>query len=275
MLVVYIAVLFGIFRFRRVEYWKWVGILFVWMLGAGLLFSGGGTLQDPSGDGIIAHQIRVATNDGPGMAIFAIMFLIVYWGGAIWMLRKMYVAGKEVEQERLDREAETGEKVTGGRKLAEALAATVIIAIYIYFMFILPRTTEAPPPVVTTVPTTTAQTANRDADSDPIADELAQAAIEADKETPKRIDPITTLVSVTAADRELTYHYRISRRDASDDQLRRFVREHGVSQACKNPGMFQAMKDYQVAYHYSYMMPNATKPVVVDATYAECKSLGL
>jgi hypothetical protein len=273
MLLVYVAVLFGIFRFRSAEYWKRLGILFLWMLGAWFLFAGGGTLQNPSGDGLIAHQIRIATNDGPGMGIFAIVFIIVYWGGAIWMLRKMYQAGKEGEEERLDREAETGEEVPPGRKLAEAVGATATIAVYIYFMFILPRTTEAAPPVATTEPLT-AQSTTQDAGADPIATELAQAAADATREAPKRIDPITTLESVTASGRELTYHYRISRRDASDEALRKFVRKHGVTRACKNAGMLQAMKDYQVTYHYSYMMPNASRPVVVDATYADCQALG-
>ncbi|MFL6728118.1 MAG: hypothetical protein ACJ8FS_16630 [Sphingomicrobium sp.] len=268
MLLIYGAVLFGIFRFRSLEYWKLVGFLFAWMLGAQLLFAGGGTLQNPSGDGLIAHQIRVATNDGPGMGIFAIVFIIVYWGGAIWLLRRMWSVGKEGEEERLDREAEMGEEVSGGRKLAEALGATVIAAIYIYFVFILPRTTtEAAPPIVTST--------NGSEQTDPIADQLAQAAREATPTHPKRIDPITTLESVTADGRELTYHYRLSRRDASDDALRQFVRKHGVTLACKNTGMLAAMKDYQVTYHYSYMLPNAAKLVVVDATYDECKGLGL
>lgn len=47
-----------------------------------------------------------------------------------------------------------------------------------------------------------------------------------------------------------------------------------MTQACKNTAMLQAMKDYQVTYHYSYKMPNEAKPVVVDATYADCQALG-
>lgn len=265
MIIIYIAALFGIFRFRGREYWKWLAILFVWMLCAQLLFAGGGTLENPSGDGIIAHQIRVATQDGPGMGIFAIVFVIVYWGGAIWMLRKMWLVGKELEEERLDRDAETGEEVSTGRKVAETALATAIAAIYVYVAFILPSasTEAAPAPVVTAQP-------GREP-PDPIAAELSQAAAEATREAPQKIDPITTLERVTAEGRRLTYHYRISRRDASDEELREFVRKNGVVSACKNPEMAAAMKDYGVTYRYSYMMPNATQPVVVDATYADCQ----
>lgn len=124
MLIIYIAALLGIFWFRGHEYWKWVAVLFVWMLGAQLLFAGGGTLEDPSGDGLIAHQIRIATNDGNGMGIFAIVFIIVYWGGAIWLLRKMYLVAKRSGQ------------VSVGRKLAEAAALTVVAAVYVYSAFL-------------------------------------------------------------------------------------------------------------------------------------------
>lgn len=268
MLIIYVAALFGIFRFRGREFWKRFAILFVWMLAAQLLFAGGGTLENPSGDGLIAHQIRVATNDGAGMAIFAIIFIIVYWGGAIWILRKMWSVGKQLEEERLDREAETGEEVSLERKIGETVLATVIAAAYIYVAFILPRTdTEAAPAPIVTAP--------NENNVDPIAADLAQAASEASQGAPKRIDQITTLESVTAKGRQLTYNYRLSRRDATDEELRKFVRERGVVSACKNPDMLLAMEDYQVTYRYSYMMPNATNPVFVDATYSECQALGL
>lgn len=268
MLIIYVAAMFGFFRFRGREYWKWLAILFVWMLAAQLLFAGGGTLEIPSGDGLIAHQIRVATNDGPGMGIFAILFIIVYWGGAIWMLRKMWSVGNQLEEERLDREAETGDDVSSERKLGEAVLATMIAAIYIYLAFILPRTpAEAGP-----VPVVTSQT---ETDVDPIAAELTQAANDANRDAPKKIDEITTLESVTAEGRQLTYHYRLSRRDATDVQLRKFVRQHGVVSACKNPDMLRSMKDYQITYRYSYMVPSAPDPVFVDATFDECRAMGL
>ena len=268
MLIIYVAALLGIFRFRGREYWKWFGILFVWMLAAQLLFAGGGTLENPSGDGLIAHQIRVATNDGPGMGIFAIVFIMLYWGGAIWLLRKMWLVGKKLEEEQLDREAETGEEVGFERKVGETVLATVLAAIYIYVAFILPRTAAETAPVP--VDSSQAET-----DVDPIAAELSEAASEASREAPKKIDQITTLERVTAEGRQLTYHYRLSRRDATDEQLRKFVREHGVVSACKNPDMFRAMKDYQVTYRYSYTLPNAAEPVFVDATFSDCQILGV
>ena len=269
MLIIYVAALFGIFRFRGREYWKWLAILFAWMLSAQLLFAGGGTLEDPSGDGLIARQFRLATNDGPGMGIFAIAFIIVYWGGAIWLLRRMYLAGKQAEEERLGREGDTGEEVSIGRKVTEAAAATLIAAVYIDFAFVLPPSTaQSTLPAMTTVP-------SQPESGDPIAAELAQAADELNREGRMQIDPITTLERVTAEGRVFTYHYQISRREGTDEQLRDFVRQNAVSSACRDPDMMQAMKDYGVTYRYSYMMPNATDPLVVEATYSDCSSLGI
>jgi hypothetical protein len=135
MLIVYVAAMLGIIRFRSASYWKWVGILFAWMFGAQFLFAGGGTLENPSGDGLIAHQIRIASNDGPGMGLFALVFIIAYWGGAIWMMRKSYVAGKRFEEKSSEEHGSVG----AGRKVIEALALTVVGGIYIYVAFVLPQ----------------------------------------------------------------------------------------------------------------------------------------
>lgn len=77
MLIIYIAALLGIFRFRSLSYWKWIGFIFVWMFGTQLLFAGGGTLEDPSGDGFITRQVRIA-NNGPLMALFVVVVMIAY-----------------------------------------------------------------------------------------------------------------------------------------------------------------------------------------------------
>src|SRR6476469_9837578 len=114
MLLIYIAALAGILRFRSREYWKWVGILFAWMFGGQFLFAGGGTLEDPTGDGLITHQIRIATNDGGGMGIFAIVFLIAYWGGVVWIGGKLLVTAERVRQANLQREWDSGEPVSTG-----------------------------------------------------------------------------------------------------------------------------------------------------------------
>lgn len=142
MAIVIVAALLGIWRFRSPEYFKWLAILFVWMLAGTLLFSGGGTLQDPTGDGLITRQIRVATNDGAGMGIFAIVFIIVYWGGAIFFITRMVKAARRYkadEEAELDHPDYREEPDNGGRKTIETLGLLLASAVWIYFAFLMPR----------------------------------------------------------------------------------------------------------------------------------------
>ena len=156
-----------------------------------------------------------------------------------------------------------------GRKLAETAALTLITAAYVYVAFVAPRmVTQEPVSIIATRPAETEA-------SDPLVAILSQVANDLNRKGPQKLDPVTTLIGVSAEGRVLTYHYEMSRRDGTDEQLRAFVRKHTVPAVCQNPDMHQNMKDYGFTYRYSYMMPNADAPVVVDATYAECQSLGL
>src|SRR5262249_25798424 len=110
---------------------------------------------------------------------------------------------------------------------------------------------------------------------DPVARELSRVANEMKRKGPQKLDPVTTLIGASAEGRVLTYQYEISRREGTDEQLRAFFRKHMMPAACQNPDMSQNMKDYGITYRYSYKMPDADAPVIIDATYAECQSLGL
>jgi hypothetical protein len=105
LILVFIAFLAGIIRYRYWDYWKWALIMLAWVVVGPLLFAGDGTLENPNGDGILAHQVRVLTNDGPGMAVFGLAFLAVFYGGIIYFTRRMFLAVKqrrEPLQARLD-----------------------------------------------------------------------------------------------------------------------------------------------------------------------------
>lgn len=262
MLIIYIAAIFGIFRFRSRDYWKWLAILFVWMFSANFLFYAGGTLADPSGDGFITRHIRAATNDGPGMGIFAIAFIAVYWGGAIWIFRKMYLIGKQAEAHIRELEEETGEVVGMERKLAEVVLTSVVAAAYIYVAFIIPRQTAQ----LDENPSSVVEAGSKDL----IAEELLQAANEINRSTPQKIDEVTTLASVSTIGRMLTYHYEVSKSGIAAPQLREYIRDNAVRSACQDSNMRQAMKVHGVTYRYSYMLPGASEPIEVDATAKKC-----
>ena len=79
LMILFIAFLAGIIRCRYWTYWKWALIMLAWAIVAPVLFAVGGALEKAAGDGIISHQFRTATNDGPGMELFGLAYLLVFW----------------------------------------------------------------------------------------------------------------------------------------------------------------------------------------------------
>lgn len=282
MLLIWIAALFGVFRFRTLSYWRWIGIVFIWMIAANVLFYAGGTLQNPEGDGVITRMIRFSTNDGPGMAIFALVFLAVYYGGIIIMLRKAWSAGKEYEREGLEAEYEI-EDTPIARKAIDAVGITVVIATYVYFTMVLPArehqvsiAQSEPATVATSEPivvTGNASSSSKSSDIDPVEAELTTTAAALNRTLPQKVDQITTLERATVEGRVFTYHYRLSRRDAPDSALSKFIRKSVVPKACRDPRMRAGIKDYSIVYRYEYTLPNADNIISGDADWAACKSI--
>jgi len=89
LIVVVVAALFGIWRCRTADYFKWVAVLLVWMVVGTTLFSLGGTIADPRGDGLITRIVRRASENRADMGIYALSFLLLYWGGAAWFVTMM------------------------------------------------------------------------------------------------------------------------------------------------------------------------------------------
>jgi hypothetical protein len=153
--------------------------------------------------------------------------------------------------------------------VGELVIITLITAAYVYFVLVRPLL-----PVADTVRSVD-DPASREQAPDPIAHELSKIADQISRKGPQKLDPITTLTNASAEGRTLTYHYTIARRDVDDDGLKSFVRKTAIASACKNSDMYLSMKDYGVIFRYSYMMPNANRPVVVEGTFQECQALGL
>jgi hypothetical protein len=273
MLWVWVATLFGIFRFRGPAYWKWVGILIVWLLAASL-FRAGGTLEDPSGDGLITHQVRVMTNNGAGVALLGILFLIAFYGGIIFIARKLWEIGKEIEYGVLERGWEGDASVPLGRKLVEAVSVTLVAGAWAYVFMVLPAT-NARQPVPAAADSITPKVSSAPEPQDTVALELAASAAELNRDAPKKIDEITTLTSVTSAGRFLQYNYRISEKGSDIEQLRTSLRKNIVSLACKDFDAKRQMKEFGIAYRYIYELPDHKEPLIIIAAHAECLALGL
>lgn len=126
----FLPCLLGILRYRFWAYWKWVVILQVWQVVGTQLFSAGGTLRDPTGDGLITHYVRVASNDGPAVALVGIVFLVVFYGGAFWFLLRLYKAARENQNP-----AAGVRGATVPRKAAEVTLLTAVVGGLLYWQF--------------------------------------------------------------------------------------------------------------------------------------------
>lgn len=271
MLIVIVAALLGIWRYRSADYFKWVAIAAIWMFFGGLLFYAGGTLEDPSGDGIVTHQIRIATGDGPMMGLFAIVFLVAFYGGLIFFISRMIKAARAVrEADELafaDDDYEPAGRI--GRKALETIALLAASGVWIWFAFIRPAQDrrEAMEAVV--------QQQNEPLPSPTglsVEQEVMGAAAELNASLPQKLDNVTTLEKATASGKTLTYHYRLEATSADRDRLLTFIRSNVVPRACTGP-LRPHMRDKGVSYTYSYVGTDFDTPVELTVDEKVCENL--
>lgn len=86
MLFLAVVVVMGLVWRRTKRFWSHAAAAFLAQFLAGFLFYAGGTLQDPTGDGLVTAVVREATGDGPLVALLAFPALLLGWGVPIWLL---------------------------------------------------------------------------------------------------------------------------------------------------------------------------------------------
>lgn len=265
-IIIVIAVLLGVWRYRSRQYFKWIGITFLWMLVATFLFSGGGTLDNPSGDGLVAHQVRVATNDGAGMGIFAIVVVVVLWSGIIFLLSRAAKAARAVREadELALQSADYVEPADASRKALETVAVLLVAAGWFYFNFTLARSARATPAPSQQTPQTPQQPT--------IEQEVMGLAAEVNASVPQRIDPDTMLVRASASGRTLTYHYQLEPRGVTKGDAQGFLIRNVTPRACT--GVLRPyMRDDNVTFAYRYTSDDFSGPVVVTVSEQVCSNL--
>lgn len=86
-----VLVVLGLATKQPQRYWIFAGAALLTQVIVGALLAGGGTLEDPQGDGIVTQWVRGATNDGPAMGLYAIVVLALGWGVPLFLVYKGYV----------------------------------------------------------------------------------------------------------------------------------------------------------------------------------------
>ena len=91
MLFLVIVVLIGLFKRRRSQrYWMYAGGAVLCRVLVEWLFYADGTLEDPTGDGIVTALVRQATDDFSeplwSVWVFFILIMVLGWLVPIWMV---------------------------------------------------------------------------------------------------------------------------------------------------------------------------------------------
>lgn len=81
------------------DLWKRALIAIIFLFGAFSLIQANGTLEDPSGDGLLTRWVRHATNDGPLVAIYGLIALAITYGFTIWLVYHGFQLGRQGRSE--------------------------------------------------------------------------------------------------------------------------------------------------------------------------------
>ena len=67
-----------------------VAAAIAWIALCRFLLGAEGTVQDPAGDGLAKRSVRAWANDGAAMSAFAIVALLITYGGALLIVRYVF-----------------------------------------------------------------------------------------------------------------------------------------------------------------------------------------
>jgi len=269
MLIVFIAALLGIWRYRSGDYFRWVAIASAWMLASSFLFQAGGTLEDPSGDGWITHQVRLASSDGPEVALLGIGVLIAYYGGLIFFVMRMRTAARQHVGDGDALEADAVASNQSGRKTLETIGLIAAFVGYVWFVFV-------SPPERADAAETRENDLGENSASVPssltVEQEMLGVAVEMNATLPQIVDQITTLERVTVSGRTLTYHYQIEAKAEDRARLEKYLRTDVVPKVCTGTQR-EEIRSEGVAYVYRYTSKGFADPLQLLVDEALCSSL--
>lgn len=247
-LLVYAPAILGVLRYRRWSYWRWVVAMLLWQAAAQFLFASGGTLDHPTGDGLISRAIRQATDNGPAFAAYGVAFLVLFYGGVVYFVRQLY------------RDARSGRQQTASRprKTLEIVALTAITGALLY----------------TSPPFLRGDDAIKGADGPQTVEAALDAAVaEAKPGLPLRLDDVTTWTDISRERRTMVFDYVINAADVSRDAAAAYIRSDVVDAACAHPAN-QAILRTGATIRFRYRLASGGEPLTHDLTADLCSDAG-
>lgn len=262
-MLILIAFLLGVFRYRFWEYWKWALLFPVWPLIVSLLLSNDGAYE--YFDGLVGYFAGMAMDSGIGVTGFVLAFSVVVimlvWVPAMYFCYKMYGAVKGRSNPCAEAQA-----TPWLRKGFEAVVLVCVFLVYRAYINIdmpygqLFQQASSQPPEVS-------------ADSAVIA-ALKESVEEINATAPEKVDSITTLVGASLEGRVFVYRYDISSRSVTDDRFREIFYKQIAPDICINEHIRKTMYDYGITYRSIYKFPDSGLPVIVDVSSDVCQNLG-
>jgi hypothetical protein len=102
MFALVIAIIVGLIGKQKERFWKYSMFAFAIQLATGFLMSGGGTLENPAGDGLVTQFVRNAANDGPVMAIYGLFVIGLGWVIPLGLLFRGYERNATITPNNID-----------------------------------------------------------------------------------------------------------------------------------------------------------------------------
>ncbi|WGU40923.1 hypothetical protein [Phenylobacterium sp. NIBR 498073] len=244
-LLVFVPAVLGILRYRYFSYWRWVGAMWLWQAAATYLFASNGSLVEPERDGLISRAIRQATDDGPLFGLYGIIFLVVFYSGVAYIVRRLYVEGKPSNHGAIARASK-------GRKAVELTALALVTGGLLYLNFASMSAPSADAPAAMSVEAM-------------IDDEIAASA----SLLPLKVDEITILTSARREQQKLVLNHEITKPAQSRDVMLAFLESKLPAEACANAGVRGILQSGgSVSYRYRFI--DDVEPVAFDLTAALC-----
>lgn len=251
---VYVPAVLGVLRYRHWPYWRWVLVVLLWQSAAEFLFSAHGSLDAPERDGLIMRAMRQATNDGPELALFGLVFLLVFWGGLIYFVRQLFAAARAIEAE-----GAASRATSRLRRGAEVFGLSALAAILLSHSF------------NNLTPFHQAEAAEAGASLETVINEtVAQVNAAA----PTKIDDITVLVGAAGEGRVMIFDFEITDRGVSREAFAVFLRDQIPPQACAIEGTQLLHRDGG-ALRYRYRLASGGEPLTLDLTATDCARVGV
>lgn len=250
--------LFGIWRYRYFAYWRYVAYVGLTLWLTAFLFSAGGTLSDPTGDGVITGAVRTATDDGPEVLLCLLGFLPAI-ALCFFFLSKLHKTtlppfpGRTAAK-RADTLRKAGESVAlvGGIWVLNVVMAALIALFQV----------TASPSAAGPVPGL----------ASPLAAQVSAAARSINAGTPKQIDELTMLDSVTSDGTSLVYNYTLTT-NLSGAEIEERMSPIVHRGACVDPDMRATMRE-GASFRYSYTGTGGGM-ADIDVTDDSCAALRL